>query len=144
MYCWIWNKYWLKQDWAMFWLWVAIIFKQSVIWRYLFIIFGNFRRVPQKFMDCPPGITGFGWGRGTAPTDPMHNPLVFLDWWLLLEKHVTVMAKRAFSQLHIRCQLCLFLDQGALLIVIHTLVTSQLDYCNALSLGLLLKTIWKL
>lgn len=49
----------------------------------------------------------------------------------------------AFAQLHIVCQLCLILDQRALLMVSFALVTFCLDYFNVFYLGLPLKSIRK-
>lgn len=71
-------------------------------------------------------------------TDPVTNLRIFLDL------QVTVMARRAFAQLRVVCQLLPFLNQHALLTVIHTLVTSLLDYCNAIYMGLPWKSNWKL
>ncbi|KAF7247872.1 Amphiphysin [Varanus komodoensis] len=39
-------------------------------------------------------------------------------------------------------QLCPYLDTHCLAMVIHALVTSRLDYCNALYMGLALKMVW--
>lgn len=41
-------------------------------------------------------------------------------------------------------QLWPFLKKPDLAIVTHAVVTSRLDYCNALCVGMLLETIWKL
>lgn len=49
-----------------------------------------------------------------------------------------------FAQQHDVHQLHTFLDQEALLSVTHVLAISQIDYCNALYMGLSLKSIQKL
>lgn len=52
---------------------------------------------------------------------------------------VAAVARSTFAQVHFVCQLHLFLDWEALQTVIHTQVTSQLDYCNVLYMGLVLE-----
>ena len=47
----------------------------------------------------------------------------------------------AFHQLRLVAQLCPYLDRDNLASVVHALVTSKLDYCNALYVGLPLKTV---
>ena len=54
------------------------------------------------------------------------------------------MARSAFTQLKFVHQLHLFFEMSDLATVIYALVTTPLDYCNALYMGLPLKTIWKL
>ena len=53
-------------------------------------------------------------------------------------------AQRAFYQLQLMAQLHPYLDRDNLASVVHALVTSKLDYCNALYMGLPLKTVRKL
>lgn len=64
-------------------------------------------------------------------------------WGLLLDEQVATVSRAAFIQLHLICHLHSFLDQVALPMVTHTLITSQLVYCNTFHMGLLLKIIWK-
>ncbi|XP_062830407.1 uncharacterized protein LOC134297289 [Anolis carolinensis] len=52
--------------------------------------------------------------------------------------------RRAFAQLRLVCQLRPYLGKSDLATVVHALVTSRLDYCNALYVGLPLKTARKL
>lgn len=66
-----------------------------------------------------------------------------MDSRLLLEKQVKAVARMAFAQLHVLCQLCPFLDSHALCLVICALVTFCLAYGNALHMGPLLKSVWK-
>lgn len=47
----------------------------------------------------------------------MHNLVVFLDLWLLLEGQMVVVTRMAFTQLHVVCQLFPFLVQEVLLSV---------------------------
>ena len=57
---------------------------------------------------------------------------------------VSVMTRSVFTQLKQAHQLCLFLEISDLATMMHALVTSHLDYCNTLYVGLPLKTVWKL
>ncbi|XP_061451815.1 uncharacterized protein LOC133369973 [Rhineura floridana] len=69
---------------------------------------------------------------------------VLLDPSLSLEAQVASVARSAFYQLRLVAQLRPYLDREHLTSVIHALVTSRLDYCNALYVGLPLKTVRKL
>uniref|UniRef100_A0A803TEJ9 Reverse transcriptase domain-containing protein n=1 Tax=Anolis carolinensis TaxID=28377 RepID=A0A803TEJ9_ANOCA len=69
---------------------------------------------------------------------------VLLDSGLTLETQVSAVAGRAFAQLKLVRQLRPYLEKSDLTMVVHALVTSRLDYCNALYVGLPLKTAWKL
>ncbi|XP_061477973.1 uncharacterized protein LOC133382302 [Rhineura floridana] len=69
---------------------------------------------------------------------------VVLDSSLSLEAHVAAVARNAFYQLRLVAQLRPYLSREDLTSVVHALVTSRLDYCNALYVGLPLKTVWKL
>nr|GFC43941.1 hypothetical protein [Tanacetum cinerariifolium] len=63
---------------------------------------------------------------------------------LLLDSQVAAVARGAFAQLRLVRQLRPYLDRADLATVTHALVTSRLDYCNALYVGLPLKTVRKL
>ncbi|KAF7238474.1 HORMA domain-containing protein 2 [Varanus komodoensis] len=67
---------------------------------------------------------------------------VFLDPELSLEAQVTVVARSAFLQLRLIHHLRPYLEEDCLATVTHALVTSRLDFCNALYMGLPLKTVW--
>uniref|UniRef100_A0A803TFX4 Reverse transcriptase domain-containing protein n=1 Tax=Anolis carolinensis TaxID=28377 RepID=A0A803TFX4_ANOCA len=69
---------------------------------------------------------------------------VLLDSSLSLEPQVSAVARGALAQLKLVRQLCPFLGRSDLAMVVHTLVTARLDYCNALYVGLPLKTSRKL
>ncbi|XP_053100645.1 uncharacterized protein LOC128322765 [Hemicordylus capensis] len=69
---------------------------------------------------------------------------VLLDLALLLEAQVEVVARGAFAWLRLARQLRPFLEKADLATETHALVTSQLDYCDTLFVGLPLKNIWKL
>ncbi|KAF7239274.1 Inactive carboxypeptidase-like protein X2 [Varanus komodoensis] len=66
---------------------------------------------------------------------------VLLDPELLLEAQVTAVARSAFFQLWLIHQLRPYLKNDCLVTVTHVLVTSRLDFCNALCVGLPLKTV---
>uniref|UniRef100_A0A803SN06 Reverse transcriptase domain-containing protein n=1 Tax=Anolis carolinensis TaxID=28377 RepID=A0A803SN06_ANOCA len=69
---------------------------------------------------------------------------VLLDSSLSLEPQVSAVARGAFAQLRLVRQLRPYLGRSDLATVVHALVTARLDYCNALYVGLPLKTAWKL
>uniref|UniRef100_A0A803TBL4 Reverse transcriptase domain-containing protein n=1 Tax=Anolis carolinensis TaxID=28377 RepID=A0A803TBL4_ANOCA len=69
---------------------------------------------------------------------------VLLDSSLSLDAQVSAVAGRAFAQLKLVHQLRLYLEKSGLTTVVHALVTSRMDYCNALYVGLPLKTVRKL
>lgn len=69
--------------------------------------------------------------------DKVHSLGVLLDSALLLE----ATAKNAFAHYWLVCQLQPFLRKANLATIIHALMTSQIDYCNALWLGLSLKIV---
>uniref|UniRef100_A0A803TWX2 Reverse transcriptase domain-containing protein n=1 Tax=Anolis carolinensis TaxID=28377 RepID=A0A803TWX2_ANOCA len=93
------------------------------------------------------------WGIGWQPVlDGVALPLkaqvcslgVLLDSGLTLEAQVSAVAGRAFAQLKLVRQLRPYLEKSDLTMVVHALVTSRLDNCNALYVGLPLKTARKL
>lgn len=67
-----------------------------------------------------------------------------LDSLFLLEEHFTVVARRAFAQIHLVPQLHMFLNHELILMGTHALITSHLNYHNVLYMGLPWKSIWKL
>ena len=69
---------------------------------------------------------------------------VLLDSSLSLDAQVSVVSRSAFTQLKLVHQLHLFLEMLGLATVTHALVTSRLDYCNTLYVGLPLKMVRKL
>ncbi|KAF7236010.1 Olfactory receptor 10V1 [Varanus komodoensis] len=66
---------------------------------------------------------------------------VLLDPELSLEAQVTAVARSVFLQLRLIHQLRPYLEYDCLATVTHALVTSRLDFCNALYVGLPLKTV---
>lgn len=56
-----------------------------------------------------------------------------------MDTQAFVVARDAFAQLNLVCQLCLFLQMSALDILIHTLVMYYLDYGNRLTLEFVYK-----
>ena len=67
-----------------------------------------------------------------------------LDPSLTLEAQVDSVARGAFLQLRKLYQLRPYLDEQSLMRVTHALLTSHIDYCNALYVGLPLKTVRRL
>ncbi|KAF7245648.1 Transcription factor SOX-6 [Varanus komodoensis] len=68
--------------------------------------------------------------------DRVHSLGVLLDLELSLEAQVMAVARRAFLQLQLIHQPCPYLEENCLATVTHALVTSSLDYCNTLYVGL--------
>ncbi|XP_058030112.1 uncharacterized protein LOC131193674 [Ahaetulla prasina] len=83
-------------------------------------------------------------GELLAPRELVRNLGVLLDAQLSLEDHLTAIARGAFYQVRLIRQLPPFLDRDSLCTVTHALVTSRLDYCNALYMGLPLKSTRRL
>ncbi|KAF7243143.1 Cullin-3 [Varanus komodoensis] len=104
---------------------------------------------PDKMEVLLVGGSGFGEGglnlvlNGVAlpPRDKVRSLGVLLDLELSLEAQVTTVARSAFLQLWLIHQLRPYLEYNCLATVTHALVTSRLDFCNALYVGLPLKTI---
>lgn len=69
---------------------------------------------------------------------------MLLEQGLVLDKQVAMMAKGTFHQLQLVSQQWPSLSKKDLAIVIHALVKSGLDYCNAFYIALPLKNVQKL
>ncbi|KAF7249940.1 Cadherin-related family member 3, partial [Varanus komodoensis] len=78
---------------------------------------------------------------GFDKRDKVHSLGVLLDPEFSLEAQVTAVARSAFLQLRLIHQLRPYLEYDCLAAVTHALVTSCLDFCNALYVGLPLKTV---
>ncbi|XP_058037869.1 uncharacterized protein LOC131197613 [Ahaetulla prasina] len=78
-------------------------------------------------------------GELVAPKEVVCNLGVLLDGRLSFDEHLAAVSRRAFYQVRLVRQLRPFLDRDALCTVTHALVTSRLDYCNALYMGLPLR-----
>ncbi|XP_061443806.1 uncharacterized protein LOC133365612 isoform X9 [Rhineura floridana] len=76
--------------------------------------------------------------------EQIHSLRVLLESSLSLETQVASVARSAFYQLRLVAQLRPYRDRDNLASVVHALVTSKLDYCNGLYVGLPLKTVQKL
>ncbi|KAF7243157.1 Ephrin type-A receptor 4 [Varanus komodoensis] len=104
---------------------------------------------PDKMEVLLVGESGFGEGELNLVLNGVALPLrdkvrslgVLLDPELSLEAQVTAVARSAFFQLRLIHQLRPYLEYDCLATVTHALVTSRLDFCNALYVGLPLKTV---
>ncbi|KAF7244902.1 hypothetical protein EYD10_08831 [Varanus komodoensis] len=104
---------------------------------------------PDKTEVLLVGSSGFGEGKlnlvlnGVAlpPRDKVRSLGVLLDPELSLEAQVTAVVRSAFLQLRLIHQLHPYLEYDSLATVTHAPVTSRLDFCNALYVGLPLKTV---
>ncbi|KAF7249994.1 putative RNA-directed DNA polymerase from transposon BS [Varanus komodoensis] len=104
---------------------------------------------PDKTEVLLVGGSGFGEGELNLVLNGVALPLrdkvrslgVLLDPELSLEAQVTAVARSAFLQLRLIHQLRPYLENDCLATVTHALVTSHLDFCNVLYVGLPLKTV---
>uniref|UniRef100_A0A8D2L4R7 Reverse transcriptase domain-containing protein n=1 Tax=Varanus komodoensis TaxID=61221 RepID=A0A8D2L4R7_VARKO len=104
---------------------------------------------PDKTEVLLVGGLGFGVGDLDLVVNGVALPLrdrvrslgVLLDAELSLEAQVTAVARSAFLQLRLIHQLHPYLEDDCLATVTHALGTSRLDFCNALYVGLPLKTV---
>ncbi|KAF7246443.1 Protein NEL [Varanus komodoensis] len=99
---------------------------------------------PDKTEVLLVGGSGFGEGDlkvALPPRDKVRSLGVLLDPELSLEAQVTAAARSAFLQLRLIHQLHPYLEYNCLATVTHVLVTSRLDFCNALYVGLPLKMV---
>ncbi|KAF7247959.1 putative RNA-directed DNA polymerase from transposon BS [Varanus komodoensis] len=104
---------------------------------------------PDKTEVLLVGGSGFGEGELNLVLNGVALPLrdkvrslgVLLDPELSLEAQVTAVARSAFLQLRLIHQLRPYLEYDCLETVTHALVTSCLDFCNALYVGLPLKMV---
>ncbi|KAF7250783.1 Cullin-5 [Varanus komodoensis] len=104
---------------------------------------------PDKTEVLLVGGSGFGEGELNLVMNGVALPLrdkvrslgVLLDPELSLETQVTAVARSAFLQLRLIHQLRPYLEYNCLVTVTHALVTFRLDFCNALYVGLPLKTV---
>uniref|UniRef100_A0A8C6Y7A4 Reverse transcriptase domain-containing protein n=1 Tax=Naja naja TaxID=35670 RepID=A0A8C6Y7A4_NAJNA len=95
----------------------------------------------QMIQEVPSLVMG---GEVLPAMDRVRNLGVPLDTQLSLEEQVGAVTRGAFAQVRQLCQLCPYLDRDALRMVTHVLVTSRIDYCNALYMGLPLWTTRRL
>ncbi|KAF7252767.1 putative RNA-directed DNA polymerase from transposon BS [Varanus komodoensis] len=104
---------------------------------------------PDKTEVLLVGGLGFGMGdfdlvlNGVALPlkDRVHSLGVLLNPELSLEAQVTEVVRSAFLQLQLVHQLHPYLENYCLATVTHALVTSRLDFCNTLYVGLPLKMV---
>lgn len=73
----------------------------------------------------------------------VHNLTIDLDLQLLLKEQMPVVAKRLFTQIYY-IPVVFFQGLGYPFSQSHSLLISQMDYCNAVYMGLTWKNIWKL
>ena len=85
------------------------------------------------------------FGGVTLPTkDGVHSLGIHLDLALTMETQVALVVRTAFFHLRRIAQLRPYLDVGVLTTLVHALVISRLDHCNALFMGLPLRLLRKL
>ena len=74
----------------------------------------------------------------------VHSLEIHLDPALIMETQVASVVHSANYHLWQIAQLQPYLDGGALTTLVHALVISRLNHCNALYVGLPLRLMWKL
>ena len=74
----------------------------------------------------------------------VHNLGVLFDQHLDLSDHVDSICKSVYGQLRRIRQIRNYIDQNAVESIVHSFVTSNIDYCNALLFGAPQQTIDKL
>uniref|UniRef100_A0ABM5FTP4 Reverse transcriptase domain-containing protein n=1 Tax=Pogona vitticeps TaxID=103695 RepID=A0ABM5FTP4_9SAUR len=84
------------------------------------------------------------WGVALAAKSGVRSLGVHLDPTLTMETQVASVVRSAFFHLWRIARLRPYLDTGTLTTLVHALVISRLDYCNALYVGLPLKVMRKL
>ncbi|XP_078242497.1 uncharacterized protein LOC140704941 [Pogona vitticeps] len=89
------------------------------------------------------GSLSFG-GATLAPESGVRSLGIHLDPTLTMETQVASVVRSAFFHLWRIVRLRPYLDTGALTTLVHALVISRLDHCNALYVGLPLRLIRKL
>ena len=89
--------------------------------------------------------TSLSFGGVTLTTKSEVQSLeIHLDPALTMETQVVSVVRYAYFHLWRIAQLHLYFDGGALTTLVHALVISRLDYCNALYVGLSLRLMRKL
>ena len=89
------------------------------------------QRVPR------PNITAINIGEESiSPVESCRNIGVIYDETLSFDEHISSITKTAFW--HLRNIYCIrhYLDTDSLLILVHAFITSKLDFCNSLLIGL--------
>lgn len=76
--------------------------------------------------------------------DQLYNMWILLDFWLLLEQQIQMVAREVFGQLCVVHHLLSFLDEKVLNTGNHAVINSRLGYCNLLYMKLPLMLSWKL
>ena len=78
------------------------------------------------------------------PVDKAKNIGVTFDKYLIMDKHINSVCKSVFYHLRNISRICKFLNKDAVESLIHSLVTSRLDYANAVLYGVHDKHVAKL
>ena len=89
------------------------------------------------FRPSPCTPINFQFGDSTVlPTSSVRNLGVYMDSELRMVGHINSVVKSVFYQIHIIGKIRRNLDQQSTKKLVHALVTSRLDYCNSLLVGL--------
>ena len=89
------------------------------------------QRVPR------PNITAIDIGEESiSPVESCRNIGVIYDETLSFDEHISSITKTAFWHLRNIYRIRHYLDTDSLLILVHAFITSKLDFCNSLLIGL--------
>ena len=89
------------------------------------------QRVPR------PNITAINIGEESiSPEESCRNIGVIYDETLSFDEHISSITKTAFWHLRNIYRIRHYLDTDSLLILVHAFITSKLDFCNSLLIGL--------
>ena len=100
-------------------------------------------RVGAPTVGCLGNFLTFG-GATLPAKDGVRSLGIHLDPALTMESQVASVVRTAFYHLRRIAQLRPYLEVGALTTLVHALVISRLDHCNALYVGLPLRLLRKL
>ncbi|XP_033103300.1 uncharacterized protein LOC117106073 [Anneissia japonica] len=90
-----------------------------------------------KYLRRPPPINGVVVGNtNVLPSSKVRNIGVVFDPIMKMEKHIYTVCKSVSYHLRNIKHIQKFLTKNALLKLVHALITSRLDYCNAILYGL--------
>jgi len=87
----------------------------------------------RNYDEMPPIKIGDSY---ITPSDTARNIGVIFDSCMTLEAHITKTAQQAFFHLRNISRIKCYLDPKSLETVCHALITSKLDHCNSLYVGL--------
>ena len=96
-----------------------------------FLLIGTSQQISKINIDCIK--IGFS---NVKPSDTARNVGVYFDTNLNMETQVQNVCKSTYYLLYNLRRIRKYFDQESMKLVVHALITSKLDYCNALLFGM--------